>query len=105
MLGRISEPGSNQDRTELVAVQPGGMRLIIQPRAADMRGRGMIQQVFLDGVPVEPGDRAQPTGDGGPGAAAGFRIAGETFDAGPADLEQPLVALLAPGGELARSRA
>jgi len=102
MLGRISESGSNQDRTELVAVQPGGMRLIIQPRAADMRGQGMIQQVFLDGVAVEPGDGAQPTGDGGPGPAAGFHIARETFDVGPADLEQPQVALLAPGGELAQ---
>jgi hypothetical protein len=102
MLGRISEPGSNQDRTELVAVQPGGMRLIIQPRAADMRGRRMIQQVFLYGVAVKPGDRAQPAGDGGPGAAAGFHIARETFDVGPADLEQPLVVLLAPGGEKAQ---
>jgi hypothetical protein len=32
MLGRRAEPDSNQDHAELVAVQPYGMRLIIQPR-------------------------------------------------------------------------
>jgi len=29
MLGRRAEPGSDQQRAELVAVQPGGMRLVI----------------------------------------------------------------------------
>jgi len=38
-------------------------------------------------------------------AAAGFHIARETFDVGPADLEQPLVALLAQAVNWRRSRA
>ena len=38
MLGRRPEPGSHQQGAELVAVQRGGVRLIIHPRAADMRG-------------------------------------------------------------------
>jgi DNA-binding CsgD family transcriptional regulator len=37
-----------------------------------------------DGVSVEPGDGAQPTGDGG----ADFQIAGEGLDVGAAGLEQ-----------------
>src|SRR5436190_11527786 len=54
MLGGLTEPGGNEQRTQLVAVQPGGYRLIIQPGTADMRGQGLIQQVFLHRVPVEP---------------------------------------------------
>ena len=60
----------------------------------------MLEQVFLDGVPVEPGDRAQPAGDSGPGPAAGLQVAGETLDVGPAGLEQAQVVQLAPGSEL-----
>jgi haloalkane dehalogenase len=42
----------------------------------------VIEQFFLDRVAVEPGDGAQPPGDRGPGAAAGFQIAGEEVDVG-----------------------
>ena len=68
-----------------------------------MGGRGMIEELFLDRVVVEPGDGAQPPGDGGPGPAAGFQVAGETFDADATRLEQAelaLLVLLAPAGEL-----
>jgi hypothetical protein len=58
MLDRRAEPGGDQQRAELVAVQPGGMRLIVQPGPADVGGRGVIQQLLLDRVAVEPGDRA-----------------------------------------------
>ena len=36
----------------------------------------MVEEFFLDGVPVEPGDRAKAPSDGGAGAAAGFQVAG-----------------------------
>jgi hypothetical protein len=62
----------------------------------------MLEQVFFDGVLVEPGDGAQAAGDGGPGAAAGFQVAGEAFDVGTAGLEQSQVVLLAPAGVLAQ---
>jgi hypothetical protein len=52
-----------------------------------MGGRGMIEQVFLDGVPVEPGDGVQPAGDGRPSPAAGFQIAGEALDVRAAHLK------------------
>jgi hypothetical protein len=49
-------------------------------------GRGMVQQVLLHRVPVEPGDGAQPAGDGGPCAAAGLQVAGEALDVRAAGL-------------------
>jgi hypothetical protein len=67
-----------------------------------VNGRGVIEEFLLDGVAVEPGDGAQPPGDGSPGAAAGFHVAGEAFDVGAANLEQPHLMLLAPAGELAQ---
>ncbi len=62
----------------------------------------MFEQVFLHRVSVEPGDGAQAAGDGGPGTAAGFQVAGEAFDVGAAGLEQSQVVLLAPAGVLAQ---
>ena len=77
MLGGRAEPGGDQERAELVAVQRGGVRLIIQPRAADVRGRGVLEEFFFDRVLVEPGDGAQPPGDGGAGTALGLQVPGE----------------------------
>jgi len=62
----------------------------------------MLEEFFLDGVAVEPCDGAQAAGDGGPGAAAGFQIAGEELDVRAAGLEQAELVLLAPAGELAQ---
>ena len=67
-----------------------------------MRGRGMLKQLFLHRVLVEPGDRAQPPGDGRPGPAAAFQIASEAFNVSAAGLEQAQVVLLAPGRVLAQ---
>ena len=55
----------------------------------------MVEEFFFDGVAVEPGDGAQAAGDGGPGAAAGFEIAGEELDVRAAGLEQAELVLLA----------
>jgi hypothetical protein len=38
MLGRRAEPGGDQQRAELVAVQRGGMGLVVHARTADVRG-------------------------------------------------------------------
>jgi hypothetical protein len=102
VLGGRSEPGGDQERAELVAVQCGGMRLIIQPRAADVRGRGVLEEFFFDCIPVESGDGAQPPGHGGAGAALGFQFAGEGLDVGAAGREQGQRAEAAPGSELAQ---
>ena len=101
MLERRAEPGGDQQRAELVAVQRDGMRLIVHPRPADMRGRGVIQEFFFDRVPVEPGDGAQPPGDGGPGPAPASRSRAK-LSMSAADGEQGQGAGAAPGGELAQ---
>ena len=62
----------------------------------------MIEEFFFDGVPVEPGNGAQPTRHGGAGAAVGFQIAGEALDAGAAGSEQVYLVVLAPGRVLAQ---
>jgi hypothetical protein len=58
-----AEAGGDQERAELVAVQGGGVRLMIQPRSADVGGRGVVEEFFLDGVLAEPGDGTQPPGE------------------------------------------
>ena len=102
MLERRPEPGCDQQRAELVAVKRDGMGFIVQPRPADVRGRGMLQEFLLDGVAVGPGDRAQPPGNGGAGAPFGFQVAGGALDVGAADGEQVQGAAAAPAGELAQ---
>ena len=97
MLGGRAEPGGDQDRAELVAVQGSGVRLVVQPWAADVRGGGMLQKFFFDGVLVEPGDGAQPPGDGGAGTAFSLQLAGEGLDVGAADREQRQRTGAAPG--------
>jgi hypothetical protein len=102
MLSRQAEPGGDQQRAELVPVQPGGVGFVVQAGPADVRGRGILEEFFLDGIAIEPGDGAQSAGDGGPGAAAGFQIAGEELDVRAAGREQAELVLLAPAGELAQ---
>jgi hypothetical protein len=66
------------------------------------RGRGVLQEFFFNRVSVEPGDGAQPPGDGGAGPAPSFQVAGEGFDVGAAYGEQVQGMGAAPGGELAQ---
>ena len=88
MLAPRAEPRGHQQGSHLVAVQGSGMRLVIEPRTADMSGRGMVQEFFFDGVLVEPGDGAQPAGNGSASAASGLQVPGKAFDVGAADGEQ-----------------
>jgi len=105
MLGGGAEPGGDQQRADLVAVRPGGVRLVVQSRPADVRRRGVLEQFFLQGVFAEPGDGAQPPGHGSPGAASGFEVAAEQLDVGAAGGEQGQAAAVAPSGDWRRSRA
>jgi hypothetical protein len=98
MLGRRPEPGGYQQRAELVTVQRAGMRLVVHARPPEMSSRRMLEKLF-GRVLVEPGDGAQPPGDGRPRPASCFQVAGEAFDVGAADREQVQGACPAPGGE------
>jgi len=102
MLARRAQPSGDQQRAKLVAIQRDGVRVIVQPRPPDMRGRGMLQKLLLDRVLVEPGDGAQPPGNRRAGPAPDFEVPGEAFDVGTADGEQGQGAGTAPGGELAQ---
>jgi hypothetical protein len=62
-------PAMLQEPAELVAVQADRMRLIIHAGTADVHGRGMLEDLLLDHVPVEPGDHRQAADDGGSGPA------------------------------------
>jgi len=55
VLGGRAEPGGDQDRGELVAVQRRGVRLVIQPWAADVRGRRHV-----GGCPPVPAMASEP---------------------------------------------
>jgi hypothetical protein len=88
MLARRPEAGGDQQRAELVAVQRDGTRLVVHPRTADVRSRGVIEKFLFDRVLVEPGDGAQPPGDGRAGAAPAFQVTGEGLDVSAADGEQ-----------------
>ena len=101
VLSRRSKTGGDEERAELVAIKGGDVRLIVQPRTADMGCRRVVQEFFLDGVLVEPGDGAQPPGHGGTRPAVGFQFAGEGLDVGAADREQRQGTGAAPAGELA----
>ena len=65
MFSRGAKPGGDKHRAKLVTVQPNRVRLVVQPRTADMRRRRVVEKIFFDRIPVEPGNGAQPPGDGG----------------------------------------
>jgi hypothetical protein len=50
VLGGWSEPGGDQEAAEFVAVQRGGVRLVVQPGTTDVRRGPVVQEFFLDGV-------------------------------------------------------
>ena len=98
--GAGPRPGGDQHLAELVAVQPGGALLVVQPGTQDVSGRRTVKQVFFYRVPVEPGDHAQAAGDRRPCPPFGFQVTGEALDVSTAALEQADVALAVPGGVL-----
>ena len=102
MLKRRPETGGHEKSAELVAIQRDSVRFVVHPRPPDMGGRGVLQEFFLHGVLVEPGDGAQPPGNGRAGPAPDLEVPGEAFDVGTADGEQVQGTGAAPAGELAQ---
>jgi hypothetical protein len=62
MVGRRAEAGGHEQSADLVAVQADGVRLEVDPWAADMNRRRGDDHPFLLGVTVEAGHRAEPPG-------------------------------------------
>jgi hypothetical protein len=61
MLSCVPRPAATSRGTEFVAVQRDRVGLVVQAGTADVSGRGVLEEFFLDRVPVEPGDGAQAT--------------------------------------------
>ena len=102
MLGRRCKAGCDEQRADLVAVQSGGVGLIVESRSANMRARRPLKQALLLGVPVEARHRAQAARHRRSGSPTRLEVAGEALDVGAAHREQSQVVLLAPGDELAK---
>lgn len=60
VLPRRGETGSDEQRTHLIAIQAGGVGLVVEPWTADVDGGRALEEPLLFRVPVEVGDGAQP---------------------------------------------
>lgn len=105
MLACRGEPGGNGDGAELVAVEADGVGFVVEAGPTDVHGGRVVEQAFFLGVAVEAGDGAEATGDGGPGAAAGFKVSGEALDVNTAYGKESQTAIDTPGDELAKIQA
>jgi len=84
VLGRWAEPGGDQERTYLVAVEAGRVALVVQAGAAYMDRWRSANQALLFGIALEPGDGAEPAGHGRPGTPSLFQGPGVQLDVRPA---------------------
>ncbi len=101
MLGCGAEPGGDEERADLVAVQADGVGLVVDPWAADIDCGRVGDESFLFGVAVEAGHGAESPGDRGRRPTLGFELTAEGLDVASSDLEQLEAAPPAEGDELA----
>src|SRR5665213_170262 len=102
MLSCRPEPGGNEQRPYLVAVQADGMGFVIDPGSTDVDGWRMGNQTLLFGVAVETRHGAQSTANRGRCSAPGFQLPSVGLDVASPDLEEAQVALIAEGDELTK---
>ena len=88
VLLRSAESGSDEHGSDLVAVQAGGVRLVVEAWSTNVHRRRNRNESFFFGVPVEACDRAQPPSDRCSGAPAPLQVTAEAFDVRPARPEQ-----------------
>jgi hypothetical protein len=76
----------DEERTELgpVESEPGGLLGDLRP--ADVDGRGVSEELFLDAVAVEPGEHDQLRGGRGRSETSGFETAGVQLHVRAADV-------------------
>jgi hypothetical protein len=100
MTPSTAQPGLDQGRTELVAVEPERVGFVVDLGAADVGGRVAIDDGFLGAVPVEAADRRQPPTDRGSGGAVFFGPAGVQLDVGALDAQDVDTVSVEPGRPL-----
>ncbi len=89
MIVRRRQSSLDKERAELVAVETDRVRLVVQLRTPHMHSRGVFDDAFLAGVPVEPGQRRQPTPNRGRRLAFLLELPGVQLDVGARDLNSP----------------
>jgi hypothetical protein len=67
MVAGVAESGGDEHGGDLVTVEAGRVRFVIQTGSSDVHRGRYRDESFLFGVAVEAGDRAQPPRDRGPG--------------------------------------
>ena len=82
MVAATGKASLDQEHAEFVAIQPGGVRFVTQFRAPKVHRREHRDQLFLDAVPVEPGNRRQSPTYRRPSLAILFETAGKQLDVG-----------------------
>jgi hypothetical protein len=102
VIAAAGQSGGDQHGADLVAVQAGGVGLVVKARSPHVRRRGHGDQALLFGVPVEARHRAQPTSDRGPGPPEGLEVTGEPLDVGAACPEHRHPVFGAPSDVLAQ---
>jgi hypothetical protein len=102
VISCIGQAGGDQHGADLVAVQAGGVGLVVQPGPPHVRRQGQGDQAFLFRVAVEAPHGAQPPGDRGPGPPERLEVAGEALDVGAARTEHLYVMFGAPSDVLAQ---
>lgn len=98
---RAAEAGDDEHRAELVAIEPGRVRFVVQSRPAHVHGGRVLDGAFLFGVAVEARHRAQPTCDRRPCLASRLEVTGERLDVSTTSVEEAEAALGAVVGVLA----
>src|SRR5665213_3026817 len=68
------EPGRDEQRSDLIAVQADGMGFVVDPGSTDVDGWRMGNQTLLFGVAVEARHGAQSPADGGRCSTPGLQL-------------------------------
>jgi hypothetical protein len=100
LIASTREPGGHQQGADFVAVEAGGMGLVVEARSPNMDGRGGCDEPFFFGVAVEARNRAQPPRDRRPRSTESLEMPAKRFDVGAARTEQANLVLGAPGDVL-----
>jgi hypothetical protein len=95
VLAGWSEPGSHKKRTEFISIEPGDVRLVVEPGPAHKNRRRVIKKLLLDGVAVETGDGTESPGNRCASPPAHLEVAAEALDVSAPRLEEVDVVLLA----------
>ena len=53
-----SESGGHEESADFIPVEPGGVRLAVEARPADMDRWRVIEKLLFDGIAVKAGNRA-----------------------------------------------